>query len=196
MRFAFLLLFATLLIKAQIPGSFTQIDIDCGGWFTGIQQHQSGRLYGRTDVGGVYRSNDLGNSWTFWRATSPPRADFVSRESPSRTIIRIPFTKPAGSPTLPTIQTGGSGKAKMPAKPGKRSKQTSISPETTRPVTEENASLFTRRLMKKSGAARTETASGNQSMPSTVVSPSSENSRVTILKNSTTPATTENPGVR
>ena len=71
MRFAFLLLLATSLLNAQIPGSFTQIDIDCGGWFTGIQQHQSGRLYGRTDVGGVYRSDDLGNSWTFLSGDFP-----------------------------------------------------------------------------------------------------------------------------
>ncbi|MEN8772977.1 MAG: hypothetical protein ABF382_05460 [Akkermansiaceae bacterium] len=71
MRAAFLLLLATSLLPAQIPGSFTQIDIDCGGWFTGIQQHQSGRLYGRTDVGGIYRSDDRGDSWTFLSGDFP-----------------------------------------------------------------------------------------------------------------------------
>ncbi len=58
-------LLAASLLPAQIPGSFRNIDIDCGGWFTGLVQHSSGRLYGRTDVGGIYRSDDRGDSWTF-----------------------------------------------------------------------------------------------------------------------------------
>lgn len=71
MRPALLFLLITSLLPAQIPGSFSQIDIDCGGWFTGIQQHQSGRLYGRTDVGGIYRSDDRGESWTFLSGDFP-----------------------------------------------------------------------------------------------------------------------------
>ena len=71
MRPALLFLLITSLLPAQIPGSFSQSDIDCGGWFTGIQQHQSGRLYGRTDVGGIYDSDDRGESWTFLSEDSP-----------------------------------------------------------------------------------------------------------------------------
>lgn len=47
------------------PGSFRQIDCDGAGWFTNLIVHPTGRLYGRTDVGGVYRSDDHGNSWRF-----------------------------------------------------------------------------------------------------------------------------------
>lgn len=53
------------LALAQIPGDFQQIDGDGGGWFTGFAGHGSGRVYGRTDVGGLYRSDDHGDHWTF-----------------------------------------------------------------------------------------------------------------------------------
>lgn len=48
-----------------LPGSFQQINCDGGGWFTNVIVHASGRLYGRTDVGGIYRSDDHGESWRF-----------------------------------------------------------------------------------------------------------------------------------
>jgi hypothetical protein len=51
--------------SGTIPGTFQQMDTDDGGWFTGLAVHPSGRLYGRTDVGGVYRSDDHGDSWTY-----------------------------------------------------------------------------------------------------------------------------------
>ena len=51
--------------SGAIPGSFQQMHTDGGGWFTGFAVHSSGRLYGRTDVGGVYRSDDSGDSWTY-----------------------------------------------------------------------------------------------------------------------------------
>jgi hypothetical protein len=47
------------------PGVFRQTDLDAGGWLTGFASHSSGRLYARTDVGGVYRSDDQGASWRF-----------------------------------------------------------------------------------------------------------------------------------
>ncbi|MEA3213282.1 MAG: hypothetical protein QOE70_6339 [Chthoniobacter sp.] len=50
---------------APIPGTFKQIDADGGGWFEQVIPHSSGRLYGRTDVGGMYRSDDHGDSWQF-----------------------------------------------------------------------------------------------------------------------------------
>lgn len=48
-----------------IPGVFEQMDTDDGGWFTGFAIHSTGRLYGRTDVGGLYRSDDHGESWIY-----------------------------------------------------------------------------------------------------------------------------------
>ena len=48
-----------------IPGAFQQINCDGGGWFEQIVPHASGRLYGRTDIGGLYRSDDHGDSWQF-----------------------------------------------------------------------------------------------------------------------------------
>ena len=50
---------------ASIPGNFTQIDLEDGGYLPVIVQHSSGRLFGRTDGGGVYRSDDHGDSWQF-----------------------------------------------------------------------------------------------------------------------------------
>ena len=47
------------------PGVFRQTDLDAGGWLTGFASHSGGRLYARTDVGGVYRSDDQGGSWRF-----------------------------------------------------------------------------------------------------------------------------------
>ncbi|MCE9609437.1 MAG: hypothetical protein K8R23_04345 [Chthoniobacter sp.] len=55
---------ASLLGSAQ-PGVFRQTDLDAGGWLTGFASHAGGRLYARTDVGGVYRSDDRGDSWRF-----------------------------------------------------------------------------------------------------------------------------------
>ena len=47
------------------PGVFRQTDLDAGGWLTGFASHPNGRLYARTDVGGVYRSDDQGAAWRF-----------------------------------------------------------------------------------------------------------------------------------
>ncbi len=49
----------------QIVGGFTQIDMQDGGYLCGIVQHKSGRLIARTDGGGIYRSDNQGNWWTF-----------------------------------------------------------------------------------------------------------------------------------
>jgi len=47
------------------PGTFQQMHTDDGGWFTGFAIHSSGRIYGRTDIGGLYRSDNHGDSWQF-----------------------------------------------------------------------------------------------------------------------------------
>jgi len=57
-------LFLFNLNADTIPGSFSQIDMQCGGYYTGVVQHPSGRLYGRTDGGGMYLSDD-GFTWKY-----------------------------------------------------------------------------------------------------------------------------------
>ncbi len=56
---------------ATIPGSFKQLDCEGGGWFEQVIPHSSGRLYGRTDIGGMYRSDDHGDTWTFLSGDLP-----------------------------------------------------------------------------------------------------------------------------
>jgi len=65
---------ARLVLATTIPGSFQQIDCDGGGWFEQVIPHSSGRLYGRTDIGGMYRSDDHGDTWRFLSGDMPYRA--------------------------------------------------------------------------------------------------------------------------
>ncbi len=58
-------------LAATLPGSFNQIDCDGGGWFEQVIPHVSGRLYGRTDIGGMYRSDDHGDTWRFLSGDLP-----------------------------------------------------------------------------------------------------------------------------
>jgi len=54
------------MAHAATPGKFLQYDMECGGWLTGMIQHEkSGRLFARTDVGGIYLSDDAGENWDF-----------------------------------------------------------------------------------------------------------------------------------
>ena len=62
------------LTAAIIPGVFKQIDCEGGGWFEQIIPHSSGRLYGRTDVGGMYRSDNHGDTWQFLSGDLPSNA--------------------------------------------------------------------------------------------------------------------------
>jgi len=55
--------FAASTLGTAQPGAFRQTDLDAGGWLTGFASHPAGRLYARTDVGGVYRSDDHGATW-------------------------------------------------------------------------------------------------------------------------------------
>lgn len=49
-----------------LPGVYRQIDFENGGYVTGIFGHTpSGTLYARTDIGGVYRSDDAAKNWIF-----------------------------------------------------------------------------------------------------------------------------------
>ena len=52
-------------LAGTIPGGFTQMDMECGGYLPVVIQHASGRLYARTDGGGIYSSDDHGNSWSY-----------------------------------------------------------------------------------------------------------------------------------
>ena len=64
---------ASALGGAQ-PGVFRQTNLDAGGWLTGFASHSGGRLYARTDVGGVYRSDDRGDTWSFLSGELPTGA--------------------------------------------------------------------------------------------------------------------------
>jgi hypothetical protein len=55
----------TLGAVPNLPGKFTQIDMECGGYYPAIIQHWSGRLIGPTDGGGIYLSDNHGDSWKF-----------------------------------------------------------------------------------------------------------------------------------
>ncbi len=61
-------------LASTIAGSFQQIDCDGGGWFEQVIPHSSGRLYGRTDIGGMYRSDDHGSNWRFISGDLPYQA--------------------------------------------------------------------------------------------------------------------------
>jgi hypothetical protein len=57
---------AAMLASAS-PFTYTarNVGFDGGGWVTGLEVHAStGIIYARTDVGGAYRSDDGGFTWT------------------------------------------------------------------------------------------------------------------------------------
>jgi photosystem II stability/assembly factor-like uncharacterized protein len=56
---------------STVPGSFTQLDFDCGGYVSGFAAHASGRVYCKANVGGLYRSDDHGKSWRWLSADMP-----------------------------------------------------------------------------------------------------------------------------
>jgi len=59
------LLPAWAALAGNLPGSFSQINLQGGGYYTGMVQHWSGRLIGRTDGGGVYLSDNGGFLWQY-----------------------------------------------------------------------------------------------------------------------------------
>ena len=65
LRLLSLLLLLASAVQGQVLGNFRQINMDGGGWVTGLTQHPSGKLFCRTDVGGIYRSDDRGDNWTY-----------------------------------------------------------------------------------------------------------------------------------
>ena len=62
---ALVTLLTPLIAAAQLPGGFTQINMQDGGYYPAIIQHWSGRLVGRTDGGGIYSSDNHGACWTY-----------------------------------------------------------------------------------------------------------------------------------
>ncbi|MBN1270063.1 MAG: hypothetical protein JXB04_10770 [Kiritimatiellae bacterium] len=50
-------------LAQELPGTFRNVPFDCGGWFVGFAAHPGGRVYGRTDVGGLYRTDNGGRTW-------------------------------------------------------------------------------------------------------------------------------------
>ena len=63
------LAFCGLALAALSPASAAvthkSIPLDAGGWFSGLNIHSSGRLYGYGDVFGTFRSDDAGQTWTY-----------------------------------------------------------------------------------------------------------------------------------
>jgi hypothetical protein len=58
--------------SAPLSFTITQRTFDGGGWVTGLEAHAAtGIVYGRTDVGGAYRSDDAGDSWTWLTGAIP-----------------------------------------------------------------------------------------------------------------------------
>jgi hypothetical protein len=51
----------------------TSIPLDGGGWFSGLNIHSSGRIYGYGDVFGTWRSDDAGQTWTYMNRNMPAR---------------------------------------------------------------------------------------------------------------------------
>lgn len=67
-----LLLLISLPVGAAVPGKFKQYNMEAGGWFAGFVQHaSSGRIYGRTDVGGAYYTDDAGENWNYISGSLP-----------------------------------------------------------------------------------------------------------------------------
>jgi len=63
------LAFCGLALAVVSPASAAvthkSIPLDSGGWFSGLNIHSSGRLYGYGDVFGTFRSDDAGQTWTY-----------------------------------------------------------------------------------------------------------------------------------
>jgi len=100
-----------------------------GGWLTGIIQHPGGRLYARTDVGGIYRSDNRGESWNFLSgefksvgstfvqgvATAPSNPDIVYQacgvsyfaDDPERGVWKSTDGGASWSHALPNINFSG-----------------------------------------------------------------------------------------
>jgi hypothetical protein len=69
---------AAAAVPAPPPSfSYRDVGFDSGGWVTGLYVHNStGIVYQRTDVGGAYRSDDGGLSWT-WLSGNFESADYA-----------------------------------------------------------------------------------------------------------------------
>jgi hypothetical protein len=92
-------LWMKLSAAPQLPGGFTQINMQDGGYFPAIIQHWSGRLVGRTDGGGIYSSDTHGASWTYLSGDMETPAALVPQG------IAMPQT--AGSSSNLILQTCG-----------------------------------------------------------------------------------------
>jgi len=103
----------TMRAPAQVV-THKSIPLDCGGWFSGIVAHSSGRIYGYGDVFGFWRSDDAGQTWRDLQgdlttnesfvngaAVDPKNADTVYFRSGSKL-----FKSVNGGATWATLLTG------------------------------------------------------------------------------------------
>ncbi|MCD8483032.1 MAG: hypothetical protein LR015_10445 [Verrucomicrobia bacterium] len=124
-------------IWANPSGDYRFFDFDTGGWTTGIKIHSGGRLYARTDVGGVYRSDDHGASWQWLGghpalhgaapvqgiAISPANPDILfigtgtdsAPTDPYRGIWRSMDGGATWTQVLPSVNFSGNGEDNAPA---------------------------------------------------------------------------------
>ncbi len=79
------------LNAAQLPGGFSQIDMEDGGYLVGLIQHGSGRLFCRTDGGGIYSSDNGGFRWNYLSG------NMMSRVSLCVAGIAVPQTSNSSS---------------------------------------------------------------------------------------------------
>ncbi len=88
------------------PPGFSELNFECGGYVTEIiPTIEPGHLYARTDIGGVYKSKDNGNSWAFisWDNT-PGNNNFTT---PLSLMVQGLAVHP-GNPNIVVIGCGSS----------------------------------------------------------------------------------------
>ncbi|HEX8545626.1 MAG TPA: hypothetical protein VF691_01615, partial [Cytophagaceae bacterium] len=67
----FYFILAALLITSAVPVSslqaqtFKAVPLDGGGWLSGFAQADNGRIYAYGDVFGAWRTDDVGNNWSY-----------------------------------------------------------------------------------------------------------------------------------
>ena len=102
-----LLLAALYAASAAAPPSrpsfsYRDVGFDSGGWVTGLYVHEStGIVYQRTDVGGAYRSDDGGATWT-WLSGNFESADYAWATQG----LAVNQSDPSGQTVLTSVGSG------------------------------------------------------------------------------------------
>jgi hypothetical protein len=87
---------------AAVNFSYRDVGFDSGGWVTGLYVHEStGIIYQRTDVGGAYRSDDGGATWT-WLSGNFESADYAWATQG----LAVNQSDPSGQTVLTSVGSG------------------------------------------------------------------------------------------